>query len=347
MISIVVPCYNSQDTLDSCCKSLLNQTESNYEIILVNDGSTDSTGIICEKYAEKYENVHVIHQKNAGLMAAWKNGVLQANSEYILFCDSDDWIAPDVVEKMENILNRYDVDMILYGMVIEYYGGNFIRHENFIRNGYFGKKEIEQEIFPDYFYNKKNRGMLIGSSRCNKLFRKEILMENMNLLSDAVSIGEDDVTSFSAILTADSLYNIADYFPYHYCRRIGSMMGNYSYEMVKDFIRLESELQKISDLKNYCYKEKIEVYFLKNILMLIKKIIVDMKFDNKEIIDSIQKIVENSEVNRAIGNKKLLCELGLRERVLAGLVKNKNYILCICITKAVAEVDRFFNSGRA
>ena len=95
-VSIIVPVYNVQNYLEQCISSICNQTYKNLEIILVNDGSTDNSGIICEKFAKSDSRIKLIAQENQGLTRARKAGVGQANGEYIGFIDSDDWIDPDM-----------------------------------------------------------------------------------------------------------------------------------------------------------------------------------------------------------------------------------------------------------
>ena len=118
MVSIIIPVYNVEKYLDKCIESALKiQVEK--EIILVNDGSTDSSGIICDSWAEKEENVRVIHKSNGGLSSARNEGVLSANGDYILFLDSDDFYDVEETEKvLANIDSKTDIILGLYN---EYY----------------------------------------------------------------------------------------------------------------------------------------------------------------------------------------------------------------------------------
>ncbi len=109
LVSIIVPVYNSEKYLDECLNSLCNQTLKEIEIILVDDGSEDSCGIICEQWSEKDERIKVIHQSNQGQNAARKTGVLNANGKYIGFVDSDDWIEPEMYENLTNNIGNNDM----------------------------------------------------------------------------------------------------------------------------------------------------------------------------------------------------------------------------------------------
>lgn len=114
LISIIVPIYNAEKYLEDTLKELINQTYKNLEIILVNDGSSDSSPEICDKYASKYSNIRVIHQKNSGVCAARNNGISAAHGDFIGFCDSDDLPDRDLYETLYNLIsdNRADISMV-------------------------------------------------------------------------------------------------------------------------------------------------------------------------------------------------------------------------------------------
>lgn len=118
-LTVVVPVYNVEKYLSKCIESILNQTLTVDEIILVDDGSKDRSGEIAEEYAEKYENIKVIHQKNGGLSSARNTGIDAATKEYIAFVDSDDYIAPTMYEVLMERLKKYDADISICGVWYE------------------------------------------------------------------------------------------------------------------------------------------------------------------------------------------------------------------------------------
>ena len=115
LISVIVPVYKVEDYLDRCVKSLLNQTYKNIEIILVDDGSPDACPQMCDVYAERYDNVRVLHKENGGLSLARNAGIDVAQGKYIGFVDSDDWVAPDMYLYLINLINRYNADVAQIG----------------------------------------------------------------------------------------------------------------------------------------------------------------------------------------------------------------------------------------
>ena len=112
-ISIIIPIYNSEDFLDRCIHSILNQTEKDIEIILVNDGSKDKSSAICDEYAQKDSRIKVIHQENQGVSVARNNALSIANGDFVGFVDSDDYIHPQMFEKLLKTANETQADIVM------------------------------------------------------------------------------------------------------------------------------------------------------------------------------------------------------------------------------------------
>lgn len=111
LISVVVPVYNVQEHIENCLNSLISQTYTNLQIILVDDGSTDESGKICDRYKELDNRVTVIHKPNGGLADARNTGLKQVKGDYIAFLDSDDYIYKTMYEDLYNLLKDYDADI--------------------------------------------------------------------------------------------------------------------------------------------------------------------------------------------------------------------------------------------
>ena len=111
LISVIVPVYNVERYLRQCLDSLINQTYNELEVIMVDDGSKDSSGKICDEYSEKYDNFKVVHKENAGLGMARNTGFEHIKGEYVTFVDSDDYLEPDCIATLYNELRNKDVDM--------------------------------------------------------------------------------------------------------------------------------------------------------------------------------------------------------------------------------------------
>ena len=120
MLSVIVPVYNVEKYLRRCVESILAQTEHDLEIILVDDGSTDTSGEICDEYAKKYGRIKTIHKENGGLTSAWIAGAKASVGDYLGFVDSDDWIDMDMYKRMYKKAKSHNADMVLCGLVKEF-----------------------------------------------------------------------------------------------------------------------------------------------------------------------------------------------------------------------------------
>ena len=118
-ISIIVPVYNAEQYLNKCVESLRNQTYQNLEILLVNDGSKDASGELCDAYAKEDARIKAVHKENGGLISAWKKGVAESTGEYLSFVDSDDWVDLVMIEEMAEHLTGDKKEIVASDYVIE------------------------------------------------------------------------------------------------------------------------------------------------------------------------------------------------------------------------------------
>lgn len=171
MISVIVPVYGVEKYLSKCIESLVNQTFKDIEIILVDDGSPDSCGKICDTYAEKYEQLAVIHQVNQGVSVARNAGLKIAKGEYIGFVDPDDWVAPDMYESMHRVMKETDADLVICGY--DYYDeqGQVDRSRRYVT------KENEIITQKEVMYRFSDMPPSIRHGVWNKFFKKNLLHE--------------------------------------------------------------------------------------------------------------------------------------------------------------------------
>lgn len=212
-ISIIVPVYNVEKYLRKCLDSLVNQTLSpdKFEIIIVDDGSTDSSFLIAEEYASNYENIRVVHKKNAGLPQARKTGVDQAESQYIGFVDSDDWVEPEMYLKLLNTAISQKADIVCCNYILEYENGK----TKVIKNNHL-TKVFEPEQALKELHNRSD----VYQFAWNKIYKKE-LFEHVCFPMQHI-IGEDYTIVTQLLVASHKIVQIADC-EYHYLQRSGSM----------------------------------------------------------------------------------------------------------------------------
>lgn len=178
MYSVIIPVYQAAKDLERCVLSWLAQTERKLELILVDDGSTDGSSGLCDKLAERDARIRVIHQKNAGVSAARNTGIRAAGGEFLLFTDSDDYVAPDYLEKMAGLQKETDSDLVLCGFHHLYDGADILKIPGRTRS-------CEMPDFEEDFLELYEKSYL--NMPWNKMFRKEWAGE----FDTSLSLGED------------------------------------------------------------------------------------------------------------------------------------------------------------
>lgn len=190
LISVIVPVYNVEKYLDECIQSLLKQTYDHIEIILVDDESKDSSGLMCDKYANEYKNINVFHKNNGGLGYARNTGLEHANGEYLIFLDSDDYLDVGYIENFykEMISNYADACMGGYTSV---QGDNQTVVINGLAGNTFVDRDILKKIVPLMCGRDKN-GISVQMSACMVMYKTSIINDfKLRFSSEREYISED------------------------------------------------------------------------------------------------------------------------------------------------------------
>lgn len=227
LVSVIVPVYNVEEYLEKCINSLLKQTYSNIEIILIDDGSTDKSLMICEQFEFTHKNIKVIHKKNGGVSSARNLGVETANGRYIVFVDADDWVEERFISELCKLISKENVQL---GIV----GYRKIENNNNV-------KECKQLSYKTILLSQidalnkiLNRVMYLGYM-CNKIFDKEIIVNNNIKFNEDIKIWEDLVFCCQYI----RCINYIEYYNmplYNYCIRENSAATSGDYKIVRTSI---------------------------------------------------------------------------------------------------------------
>lgn len=220
LISVVVPVYNEENYVGTCIESIVNQTYKNLEIILVDDSSTDLSGKICDEYAAKDSRIVVVHKENGGLVSSRKAGIQIARGDYAAYVDGDDWIEPDMYEKL--IAQIGDADIIISGKIRDY-ENHSIYERNKIPDGIYEGSDLENKIYSRMMYNGKFYERGIAPQSYQNLYKLELLLKNQIQVPDSIHIGEDFACTYPTLLDANKIILTSDCF-YHYRIREGSIM---------------------------------------------------------------------------------------------------------------------------
>lgn len=216
-VSIIVPVYNALATIDRCIRSIINQTFADFELILVDDGSPDSSGAICDEMAYSDSRIRVLHQKNEGVSSARNNGMAQARGTWITFIDSDDWVGPDYLERlMAPVLADASIDMVIGG--IRYY---FVRKNKY--SDMFRYTENKYSLINGHGMLIRD-GILKNGCPVAKLFSKRIITNNNLSFDKKISLNEDHlfVVGYIKYTTLITTVDSVDY-TYFYDDRVCSL----------------------------------------------------------------------------------------------------------------------------
>ena len=241
LVSIIIPVYNVEQYLDECMKTLLRQTYTNLDIILVDDGSKDQSSMMCDEYAKQDYRVQVVHKENGGLVSAWRAGVKVAKGTYLLFVDSDDWVDLEMIEELVGYTDSSSKEIICSNYVIEKKNQSIYVKQS-MKPGVYNREDIIAKLYP-YMMGLENRR--IHCSRCMKLFSKELIVENMKYGRQEITMGEDMNITFPAILDAERIVVLDEGYYYHYRLVESSMIHKYNPRLYNNNKLLYKTLQEI------------------------------------------------------------------------------------------------------
>lgn len=236
-ISIVVPVYNVEQYIRKCIESIENQVHTDFECILVDDGSTDSSGAVCDAYALKDSRFRVVHKKNGGLVSARKAGVQEAACQYVCFVDSDDYIGPGYLKSFADIIEAYAPDLIANNF-IETFDGESSRQFSMNQNCGFYEGERLETLKNGLVFDESVKGFNTGiilPSLCLKCTKRTLLAEQYLTCDESISMGEDAMISFPLTLRCRTMY-IACFDGYYYRKNPDSIVRKFNsarFDMMK------------------------------------------------------------------------------------------------------------------
>ncbi len=206
-LSVIVPVYNAEPYIRKCIASVLNQTFADFELVLIDDGSPDQCGKICDEYAEQDVRVKVIHKRNGGVSDARNIGVDNAKGDYISFVDPDDWIEPVMFRETVDFCRQNGTDIVCFEVCEIKHGREYV-HYRFNSDCVFTARDATEKILND----------IIDNSPCNKMYRKEVWKDIRFPVGRRF---EDVATIYKTFNQASKIGYIKKYY-YNYVKHKGS-----------------------------------------------------------------------------------------------------------------------------
>lgn len=293
LLSVVIPIYNVEPYLSRCLESVLNQSYVNLEVICVDDGSTDQSGSIADRYAARDNRIRVLHKGNGGLVSARKAGLEQATGRYATYVDSDDWIEQGMYEDLMEMMLGHEADLVTSD-VIRDYGSHIVIEKETVPPNYYGE-DILAEVQKRFISTERFFERGISGAVWNKIYRSDILRECQREIDDRISVGEDVALVYSYVLNIETMVVSGRHY-YHYCMRNDSVMGR----------RTASETKSVTLMLDYVkvlFQRKCEVVpnleiqfdFLYAYFQLLKETESIVQYRNG-ILYPFGEIAENSSV---------------------------------------------------
>lgn len=330
LISVVVPVYNVSQYLTKCVKSILHQTYSNLEIMLIDDGSTDSSGRICDGFLKIDNRIKVFHKENSGLGLTRNYGIERASGKYIMFVDSDDYLGITAVDKLvrSTVNGRYDT---IIG------GYSRISNENKILsicrydNKEFYDEKIRTNLLSRMLGNLPTGKDSIKMSVWNNLFDINIIKQNnLKFCSERKYISEDIVWDCDYFRFAKNV-KVIDSIEYFYRYNLSSLTNSYRKDRFKLSVNLYKYVKTL--IKNMNLSQEAQYRLQKQFFINTRTSIEQEKFNRRRIaIKNISNICNNPVLINVI-NEYPTQKLGISQRIFLYLIKNNQSILLFCLIK--------------
>lgn len=327
LVTVIVPVYKVEPYLRRCLDSIVNQTYKNLEIILIDDGSPDNCGVICDEYAENDKRIKVIHKENGGVSRARNEGINVAKGEYIAFVDSDDYIEPDLVEKSCIAVEKSGSDFLKFGIFEEYYKSN-------------GELLSREEVTPDNFIvNTKNEiydriveleQVPLFGYMCNSIYRKSRIKSTR--VNPDIKVNEDFDYNIRYVKNITCMEGIS-YCGYHYAKR-----ANASVSTRKNPNYYVDHMRKIAGLIDlYNGVQNMPISIRSKVFWLYTRFIYSTLERNlasgadKEAFDTIRQ-----DIKYKLFKETAFVDLSLKQKVMIYLLKTGNFFMLESMVRIIA-----------
>jgi len=333
MVSIIVPVYNVEKYISQCVDSILAQTYSNFEVILVDDGSKDRSPEICDKYAQIDSRVLVVHKENGGQNSAIKTGLQHANGEYLFFVDSDDWLEANALEMLYRLIKEHNADLSV---------GNAFRERDCTyafplhncEEGVYDRQKIEMLIFPDLLIRMTSSKFCVAPSRCGRLFKKELVLQVLKYCDEEIRLGEDKLLTFPYIMLCQKIA-FTNVCLYHYRDNSASISHAFCAERMTEQKKLISILEKAAkELTTFDFSWQLEAMMVEAVNTTISGFRGQVL--NAELKNVLVRAVNDEMISRRIHP----FPKSLSEHIKYHLIMQRQSYILWLYTKIIALLNR-------
>ncbi len=329
-VSVIIPVYNTEKYLKKCISSIIDQSYKNLEIIIIDDGSTDSSSLICEEFLRNDSRIVYKKIKNSGVSNARNVGIMTSTGDYLSFIDSDDYIGKDYVKNLVQVANNYECEIVVCGLTE--LKGDFESKISIYKDM---KEDFKEITFPlnieDYLLTFE------FNSSCSQLISKKLISDNNIKFNTEIKYGEDMLFSFECYFNSKKTFYLKQY-DYFYIRNDNSAMGKTDKKSIDKFYDDNFKTMQIIINKFKINDEYKKLLFIKT-ASVFNGISTSVVYNSKNYIETrkilLDKRKEYDEVFNNLDFKKIN---ETKEKLVYFLLKNK-LILLYYILKKIRKIN--------
>lgn len=347
-LSIIVPVYGVEKYLANCLDSILAQQFTDYECILVDDGSPDGSGAICDAYRARDDRFIVVHKQNGGVVSARNAGIDMARGTYLGFVDADDAILEEHFQLLTDAARANDADMVLAGYCVEEENGTCTRCPESMPEGTFSGAEMEQTFFPRFFPNGTNQDTAMIPSLWSALFRRELLTAYCERIPDQVRYGEDWALKTLCVLHAGTVVVLKNTCAYLYRQHDASAVHVYQRNLLENERLLQAVLAPELMQAKYRLKESFERFLVDRCLgIVLNECKLQKTTTLRESFRILSAAVDNPMMRAAAKKQRIPKPLRRDRLLLLGIYHGwKCYLCCCCCVLQVGRRLKYRVKGK-
>ena len=343
IISVVVPVYNVEKYIIECVNSIIKQTYSNIEILLIDDGSTDSSGIICDNFKIKDERIKVFHKANEGLGYTRNFGIEHANGKYIVFIDSDDFISENFIELLYNSIKLNDVEIAYCGHN-KYYDKNYIYKElSYYKNECIENKDIFEKVIIEMIGSMKNvkEDKRVSMSACEAMYSLDLIKnKHIRFKSEREYISEDLIFQIEILNLVNKVYFLDDNIYFYRVNNNQSLTHKFDTDIINKNAFMCKKIIEQFEEKNISIEEKKKLEYSINRFMLsrlrteiIKAITYYTKIkNNNELKNIIKQYINHTYIKNILKRYPLIIK-NKQQTIFNFFIRVKAYTIIILLVK--------------
>lgn len=316
LFSVIVPIYNIEKYLKRCIDSVLEQSYSDFELILVDDGSPDNCPEICDEYALKDSRIKVVHKQNGGLVSARKAGISLATGEYVFHLDGDDAICPNALESAYLIINEMHPDIVSFSYKKCVNGAVTQVVNDLVEEGLYDKAKMEEKLYPKLLSDENMQHLFYFS--WGKAIKRELATKHQQNVNNAISLGEDLSCSTPCYLDANTVYMSREPI-YLYTIRNDSITNDFKTNQITQIADVITGLRNLDIKKPKDFEEQLSRY---SCFMCLAILAAAAEGNHFKSINKIKELIQNSLHKEEI-KKARFKKITIKSRITIFLMKKQ------------------------